>query len=92
MADGVECAEELQRSIRALRFNQGTEEFGITCSFGVAEWEHENTIDRLLRRADMAMYEAKQTGRDRIVASDTFVLTTRHDEWSQTVRANRRAG
>jgi two-component system cell cycle response regulator len=92
VADGVECAEELQRSIRALRFNQGTEEFGITCSFGVAEWEHENTIDRLLRRADMAMYEAKQTGRDRIVASDTFVLTTRHDEWSQTVRASRRAG
>jgi two-component system cell cycle response regulator len=92
VADGVECAEELQRSVRALRFNQGTEEFGITCSFGVAEWEHENTIDRLLRRADMAMYEAKQTGRDRIVASDTFVLTTRHDEWSQTVRASRRAG
>jgi two-component system cell cycle response regulator len=92
VADGVECAEELQRSIRALRFNQGTEEFGITCSFGVAEWEHENIIDRLLRRADMAMYEAKQTGRDRIVASDTFVLTTRHDEWSQTARANRRAG
>jgi two-component system, cell cycle response regulator len=92
VADAVECAEELQRTIRALRFNQGEEQFGITCSFGVAEWEHENTIDRMLRRADMAMYEAKQTGRDRIVASDTFVLTTRHDEWSETVRANRRAG
>jgi two-component system cell cycle response regulator len=91
-ADAVECAEELQRTIRALRFNQGAEQFGVTCSFGVAEWEHENTIDRMLRRADMAMYEAKQTGRDRIVASDTFVLTTRHDEWSETVRANRRAG
>lgn len=92
VADAVECAEELQRSIRALRFDQGRDEFGITCSFGVAEWEHDNTIDRLLRRADMAMYEAKQTGRDRIVASDTFVLTTRHDEWSETARASRRAG
>ena len=92
VADAVECAEELQRTIRALRFNHDAEQFGITCSFGIAEWEHENTIDRLLRRADMAMYEAKQTGRDRIVASDTFVLTTRHDEWSEAARANRRAG
>ena len=92
VADAIECAEELQRSIRALRFSDDAGEFGITCSFGVAEWEHEDTIDRLLRRADMAMYEAKQTGRDRIVASDTFVLTTRHDEWSAVARANRRAG
>ena len=89
VADAVERAEELQRSMRALRFSQGAEEFGITCSFGVAEWEHEHTIDCVLRRADMAMYEAKQTGRDRIVASDTFVLTGRHDEWSETARVNR---
>ena len=49
--------------------------FGVTCSFGVAEWEEQDTIDLLMRRADMAMYEAKKSGRDRIVASDTFVLT-----------------
>jgi diguanylate cyclase (GGDEF)-like protein len=84
--DAMEVAGELQRSIRALRFHHEDRAFGITCSFGVAEWEERDTIDTMLRRADMAMYEAKKTGRDRIVASDTFVLTKSHDEWAGAAR------
>ena len=92
VTDAVEAAGELQRSIRALRFHQGEQAFAVTCSFGVAEWEERDTIDTMLRRADMAMYEAKKTGRDRIVASDTFVLTKSHDEWAGAARvANRKA-
>lgn len=86
VADAVEAAGELQLSIRALRFHQGEQAFGVTCSFGVAEWEEQDTIDTMLRRADMAMYEAKKSGRDRIVASDTFVLTKSHDEWAGAAR------
>jgi len=88
--DAMEIAGELQRSIRALRFHHEDQAFGITCSFGVAEWEEQDTIDTILRRADMAMYEAKKTGRDRIVASDTFVLTKSHDEWAGAVRVAKR--
>ena len=73
-------------SIRALRFHHAGQSFGITCSFGVAEWEERDTIDLLMRRADLAMYEAKKSGRDRIVASDTFVLTPGHDEWTGAAR------
>jgi diguanylate cyclase (GGDEF)-like protein len=92
VTDAVESAGELQRSIRALRFHQGEQAFSVTCSFGVAEWEERDTIDTMLRRADMAMYEAKKTGRDRIVASDTFVLTKSHDDWAGAARvANRQA-
>jgi diguanylate cyclase (GGDEF)-like protein len=90
VTDAVEAAGELQRSIRALRFHQGEQAFGVTCSFGVAEWEERDTIDTLLRRADMAMYEAKKTGRDRIIASDTFVLTKSHDEWAGAARVAKR--
>jgi two-component system cell cycle response regulator len=86
VTDAVEIAGELQRSIRALRFHHNEQAFGVTCSFGVAEWEEQDTIDTMLRRADMAMYEAKKTGRDRIIASDTFVLTTGHDEWAGATR------
>lgn len=91
MADATEIAGELQRSIRALRFHHGDQAFGITCSFGVAEWEEQDTIDTMLRRADLAMYEAKKTGRDRIVASDTFVLTRKHDEWAGAARVAARS-
>jgi two-component system, cell cycle response regulator len=84
--DAMDAAGELQRSIRALRFPHDGQTFGVTCSFGVAEWEERDTIDLMLRRADLAMYEAKKSGRDRIVASDTFVLTTSHDEWAGAAR------
>jgi two-component system cell cycle response regulator len=90
IADAQECAAALQQAVRALRFGRGEKSFSVTCSFGIAEWEAEDAIDRMLRRADMAMYEAKKTGRDRIVASDTFALTKSHDEWSGAARVGRR--
>jgi len=43
--------------------------FHLTASFGVAEsLEQVAELDDLLRRADSAMYKAKQAGRDRVVA------------------------
>jgi diguanylate cyclase (GGDEF)-like protein len=90
MTDALECAGTLQQAVRALRFGRGDKAFAVTCSFGLAEWETEDAIDRMLRRADMAMYEAKKTGRDRIIASDTFALTKSHDDWSGAARVGRR--
>jgi predicted signal transduction protein with EAL and GGDEF domain len=51
----------------------------ITCSIGVAEWEAGDTVDSLLRRADVALYEAKRSGRNRVVAADTFAPGKEHD-------------
>jgi two-component system, cell cycle response regulator len=88
--DALECAGELQRSVRALRFEHERQEFSITCSFGVAEWEEHDTVDAMLRRADVAMYEAKKSGRDRIVLSDTYALASDHDNWRGAARSGRR--
>lgn len=63
----------------------------ITCSFGVAEWERSDTVDRLLRRADVAMYQAKATG-DRVIGADRFVLTDRHDKWRGITRVEAKRG
>ena len=38
----------------------------VTLSTGVAVWDRIETSDWLIRRADLALYEAKETGRDRI--------------------------
>jgi two-component system, cell cycle response regulator len=90
LTDALACAYDLQRSFRFLSFLHGEERFGITCSFGVAEWEMGDAIDSLLRRADMALYQAKDSGRDRIAASDTFALTDRHEEWRGAARTRKR--
>jgi diguanylate cyclase (GGDEF)-like protein len=40
-----------------------------TCSIGVARWDREEDADRLLGRADEALYQAKRTGRNRVVSA-----------------------
>jgi two-component system cell cycle response regulator len=90
LTDAVECCGVLQRAIRAQRFQHSGQSFGITCSFGIAEWEAEDTIDSTLRRADVAMYEAKRAGRDRIVPADSFALTRTHDDWQGAARIDGR--
>ena len=40
-----------------------------TCSAGLVIWDGEETTERIFGRADKALYEAKETGRDRIVAA-----------------------
>jgi diguanylate cyclase (GGDEF)-like protein len=89
--DACEHARDLQRAICALRFDQAGRAFSITCSFGVAEWEMDDSVDHLLRRADLAMYEAKRSGRNRIVLADTYALTPAHDEWRGAARVGLRS-
>src|SRR6185369_16440618 len=67
MAEAAKIAELLLRRIAALRIPVGDDRLSLTCSFGVSEWRAGDGIDALLKRADMALYEAKLTGRDRVV-------------------------
>jgi diguanylate cyclase (GGDEF)-like protein/PAS domain S-box-containing protein len=40
-----------------------------TCSAGLARWQPGESVDDLVGRADKALYEAKENGRDRLVSS-----------------------
>jgi len=88
-ATAVQRAEVLRHTVKRVKIPK-CNSLNITCSFGVAEWEPGDTIDRLLRRADIAMYEAKRTGRDRVVAMDDFALTDHHAKWQGTIRGAQR--
>lgn len=41
----------------------------VTISVGVAQAEFDDSVDTLQRRADLALYDAKRAGRDRVVAA-----------------------
>jgi diguanylate cyclase (GGDEF)-like protein len=42
---------------------------GQTFSAGVAEWDGQESPERLVGRADVGLYEAKRTGRDRVIVT-----------------------
>lgn len=67
----VERADALLRACRALRVpHLGRVLDPVTISIGVAEYPgHADDVEALLRRADAALYAAKQDGRDRVAVA-----------------------
>lgn len=67
------AAEELANRIRLrcaqLRLKGARGPVQLTCSFGVSAWSEGETVEGLLKRADIALYEAKTTGRNRVVSA-----------------------
>lgn len=63
-------AEQLRTALAAKRITSGAAVIGVTASFGVAAFpENGKTQDALIHAADVAMYQAKEAGRNRVVAS-----------------------
>ena len=50
----------------------------VTASIGIAHWSSDDTPERLIRRADRALYEAKAAGRNRIVAHACAAVVSSH--------------
>ena len=64
-------AERLRKSIETtpIEISRAPGKISITISIGIAAWEGESdTAEALLHRADQALYSAKRSGRNRVVA------------------------
>jgi len=64
--DAKTLAEKLRVFIENLYLEGGIH---VTCSFGVASLEKSDTKETLLKRVDDALYEAKKTGRNKVVVA-----------------------
>jgi two-component system, cell cycle response regulator len=73
LEQGVALAERLRANIAALRFETADGTLTLTCSFGVSERKAGESIDDLLKHADVALYAAKTGGRNRVVAADAVM-------------------
>ncbi|MFA6506684.1 MAG: sensor domain-containing diguanylate cyclase [Treponemataceae bacterium] len=77
---GVAVADRLRLCLEASRI-PGIEE-NVTASFGVAEFcpTAPEPLQELIMRADLAMYQAKDSGRNRVCASERNHLTRNPDQ------------
>jgi diguanylate cyclase len=69
-ADAVNVIAGVQRDLTKNFFMHNSERVLITFSAGVSERAAGEGIDAVLPRADAALYQAKQTGRNRVVGAD----------------------
>lgn len=63
-------AENVRSAFSTLPIAGLPDHLRFTASFGIAEMSRHDTLSDLLRRADMALYEAKRSGRDCIRTSE----------------------
>lgn len=68
-ASGVEILTRLQRQLSAEFFEHDEQQVFITFSAGVSVYREGEAIEATLDRADMALYEAKRTGKNRTCAA-----------------------
>lgn len=91
LAAARQVAEQLRQEISVLPLRMDGEPNTFTGSFGVSEWQSGDTVDNMLRRADMALYAAKAAGRNRVVVADEALNAANYESAGRPVRAAPRA-
>ena len=67
--DGVTLAEKIRSAVGAMRIEHDGAPISVTVSAGVAAYDPAGTTDEWVNRADRALYEAKQAGRNTVRTS-----------------------
>ncbi len=62
-------AERIRQDFKRSKVRVGDLEVGTTVSVGVAQFKEGDTLESLLKKADEALYEAKRTGKDKVVVA-----------------------
>ncbi len=77
LAQASAFAERVRQSIEAQRLSVKQETVVLTASFGVAERTRQTLLEELINEADLELYKAKQSGRNRVSPARTEQLPAR---------------
>lgn len=64
--EAMAAAERVRTSVKSVRLAVEEQDIGCSLSFGVAELLPDESVEKLLMRADAALYASKSAGRDRV--------------------------
>ncbi len=62
----LEVAERVRKKVEATQVEHHGSSIDVTVSLGVVAWDGHATLDELIRSADHALYQAKESGRNRV--------------------------
>ncbi len=70
LTDSFEISERIRRLIESTQFQHGSQALNLTISGGTSSWPDfdASSSEALVRKADEALYRAKEEGRNRIIA------------------------
>ncbi|MCJ8301732.1 diguanylate cyclase [Shewanella sp.] len=69
LSHGADIAERIRDTIAQRKIRVNEYELSVTVSLGVAEYKPNETPAEMINRVDVALYQAKECGRDRVVLS-----------------------
>jgi diguanylate cyclase (GGDEF)-like protein len=82
---GAVLAEKLRAAVESHRFRYQTDiSLKLTITIGVAQYQEDMSFDDCLARADRALYEGKQAGRNRVIVD----IASASHKTGQTLPAN----
>ena len=68
LEDALSLANKIRKKVESSNFHYENKPVPITASAGLATFRPNDTIDAVFKRADAALYRAKETGRNRCIA------------------------
>ncbi len=74
LSAAITVAETIRESIEQCSFQYGEQSVSITISCGLAEVKGKDSLDTVFKRADRALYKAKDSGRNRCISEDQLHL------------------
>jgi len=67
----LHLAQKIRESVEKSIFSQNEMVIKITCSIGISEFVLDSSLDNLIKNADIALYKAKETGKNKIELFDS---------------------
>ncbi len=76
MAQARIVAEKIRHAIDEAPITCDKVRIGMTISLGIADWHEDASTDELIQRADLALYQAKSEGRNRVCVNSAAIPRT----------------